>query len=318
MSPTARPSLHFWYRASWLLVGYTILIIIWGAWVRLSGSGDGCGDHWPLCNGQMIPEAAPTKTLIELSHRVSTALYGIFVLIQIIATRRVFPKGHPSRFWSLMTLLFTITEALIGRSLVKEGLVNTSEDLSRLIVMPLHLVNTSLLLFSGVMTAESLKYGEFLKRAFSREDTKRWILYLVSLVIILSTGAIAALGSHLAPSESLLQGLSKDLSTDSHLAVRLRLLHPFFALGLPLFLALFMPLSISGRPTTSQGLWYRRFGIAVLVALSIGIGTLVLLAPLWLKVTHLLMTNLLVVVASLCVFHTLRPVPLSDQSSEHP
>lgn len=316
MPSTISPQSNRLYCASWLLVGYTVLIIIWGAWVRLSGSGDGCGDHWPLCNGHMIPEAAPTKTIIELSHRVSTALYGIFVLIQIAATRRMFATGHPSRFWAWMTLLFTITEALIGRSLVKEGLVNTSEDLARLIVMPLHLVNTSLLLLSGVMTAESIKYGELPKRKMSSEDTKRWSLYLTALVIILSTGAVAALGSHLAPSHSLLEGLSKDLATDSHLAVRLRLLHPVFALGLPLFLALSMPLPLSGRPTTSQGVWYRRFALAVLIAILIGFGTLVLLAPLWLKVTHLLMTNLLVVGASLCIFHTLRPVALGDVSSK--
>jgi heme A synthase len=165
------------------------------------------------------------------------------------------------------------------------------------------------------MTAESIAFGGTERRRFSSEDKKRWCLYIVSLLIVLATGAIAALGSHLAPSESLLEGLSKDLSTESHLAVRLRFLHPMFALGLTTLLALFMPLHLSGRPTSSRELWYRRFGMAVIAAIFVGIGTLVLLAPLWLKVTHLLMTNLLVVGASLCIFHTLRPVPREDPSA---
>jgi heme A synthase len=208
-----------------------------------------------------------------------------------------------------MTLVFTITEALIGRQLVKSGLVNESTDVSRLFVMPLHLVNTSLLLFSGVMTAESIRYGDRARRALSREVRNRGALYIGALVLVLITGAIAALGSHLMPSESLLHGLRHDLALDAHPAVRLRILHPLLALALPVAMLLFAQLSGVSTPHSSQDLWFKRFSIGLAVALLIGVATLSLLAPVWLKITHLLMTNVLVILASLCVFHSLRPVP---------
>lgn len=288
-------------------MAYTVLIILWGAWVRLSGSGDGCGDHWPLCNGEVVPLESVKKTWIEYSHRISTALYGVLILIQLWLTRKTFRKNHPARFWALMTLIFTITEALIGRQLVKSGLVNESTDLSRLIVMPLHLINTSLLLFSGVMTAESIKYGDNPRRALTTEQRQKGLFYVGGLALVLISGAIAALGSHLMPSESLLHGLSHDLATDSHPAVRLRILHPLFALAIPVGLLLMARLAPASDPHSPQALWYKRFVIILCLGLLIGVATLSLLAPVWLKLTHLLITNVLVIGFSACVFHTLYP-----------
>jgi len=304
-------SLRSFYFGSWTLVAYTVLIILWGAWVRLSGSGDGCGDHWPLCNGEVVPLERVTKTWVEYSHRISTAIYGLLVLAQILLSRKLFARHHPARFWAVMTLVFTITEALIGRQLVKSGLVNQSTDLFRLIVMPLHLINTSLLLFSGVMTAESIRYGGLSRQRLSGQIRNRGVLYLAGLAVVLITGAIAALGSHLMPSESLLHGLTHDLSSHSHPAVRLRILHPLLALALPMAMLLFAQLPGISLTGSSQFRWYRRFTIGLVVAVGIGLATLSLLAPVWLKLTHLLMTNILVVLASLCVFHSLRPVPTS-------
>jgi len=296
------------YITSWTIVAYTVLIILWGAWVRLSGSGDGCGDHWPLCNGEVLPTELVTKTWIEYSHRISTAVYGVVVLLQIWWTRKHFKPQHPARFWALATILFTITEALLGRQLVKSGLVNESTDIFRLFVMPLHLINTSLLLFSGVMTAESIRHGEIERRTISSDEKKRGTLYLLGFGVVLVTGAIAALGSHLMPSESLLHGLTHDLAADSHPAVKLRILHPLFALAIPIGLLLFNQITVAHRSTSSQALWYRRFALTTGLAVAIGLATISLLAPVWLKLTHLLMTNILVIVFSLCVFHTLRPV----------
>mgnify|MGYP006270237133 CR=1 FL=1 len=298
---TARPHRAL-YLGSWFIVAYTVVIILWGAWVRLSGSGDGCGDHWPLCNGEVVPLEHPKKTWIEYSHRISTAIYGILVFAQILLARRAFPKKHPARWWAVMTLVFTITEALIGRQLVKSGLVNESADLARLVVMPLHLINTSLLLLSGVMTAESIKHSSAARRALTPLERKVGVSYLIGLAIVLITGAIAALGSHLLPSESLLSGLSHDLASESHLAVRLRILHPLLALTIPVGLLLFARLS-PPEPQSLRAFWYKRFTIILCAALLIGVATLSLLAPVWLKLTHLLMTNVVVIAFSACVFH---------------
>lgn len=295
------------YRLSWALIFYTIVIIAWGAWVRISGSGDGCGDHWPLCNGQAIPIGHTTKTWIEVSHRYSTALFGLFVLAQIVFIRRALPARHPARSWVLYTLLFTLTEALIGRQLVTSGLVNESQSLHRLVIMPLHLVNTSLLLFSEVMTAESIVYGSRRKITLS-ETTRRWCIGVsAALLLLLTTGAIAALASHLFPSQSLLGGLSRDFESSSHMALRLRIIHPILGLLLPAAIWTLVVHTSHRAATPSLARMYRAFGVAIFLMTVLGIVTLVTLAPPWLKLTHLTMANVLVILFSRCLFHSLRP-----------
>jgi len=295
------------YAFSWALVVYTLVIIAWGAWVRISGSGDGCGDHWPLCHGSAIPVGAPTKTWIEVSHRYSTALFGILVVAQIVALRFYLPAKHPARRWVWAILAFTVTEALIGRLLVKQGLVNESQSLSRLIVMPLHLVNTSLLICSQVITAESTRFGLATRKARDR-STIRWILITgCGLLLLLTTGAIAALGSHLMPSESLIAGLQHDLQPDSHLAVRLRVLHPILGLLLPMGLWLATSYKTASSPVPAFVLMLRRhLYLGVVVAVLVGTATLGLLAPPWLKLLHLTMANLLVSLATRLAYHSLR------------
>ena len=59
-------------RFAWFTVFYNVLVILWGALVRASGSGAGCGNHWPLCNGQVIPVSPGWHTVIEFTHRQMT------------------------------------------------------------------------------------------------------------------------------------------------------------------------------------------------------------------------------------------------------
>jgi len=311
----SRPPYKPLYLFSWALVLYTVLIIIWGAWVRVSGSGDGCGDHWPLCNGEMVPLAAPGKTWVEYSHRISTGIYGFLIVLQIILLRRTFPKHHPARSWSALTLLFTISEALIGRQLVVSGLVNESVALARLIVMPLHLLNTALLVGSTVMTAESIRFGD-LPRASLPQGVRSYISGVIGcMVIVLATGGIAALGSHLAPSQSIIEGLAQDISQSSHLAVRLRIIHPIVALLSALLIWNAIEKLRESAPSPYAGRLYSLLGKAFGIAVIVGICTLLTLAPVWLKMTHLLIANGLIIILFLCVFHTLRPTLAEIQPS---
>jgi cytochrome c oxidase assembly protein subunit 15 len=305
------------YVASWLLVLYTVVIIAWGAWVRISGSGDGCGDHWPLCHGAAVPLGSPKKTWIEVSHRYSTALFGILVLLQIVFIRRETYHGNIARRWVWITLFFTLTEALFGRALVKNGLVNESEDLGRLVVMPLHLLNTSLLLFSEVVTAEGIRFFGYSRSPLSRKQRTSLIAILVGLGLLLTTGAIAALGSHLMPSSSFVQGLQHDFSPDAHLAVRLRVIHPLLALLIPMLLWLYLSNSTNevSDGTEQSRAAYRHLAWGALVTIFIGILTLGLLSPTWLKLSHLLAANFLVILASRAVFHSLwRPLRTEKSS----
>lgn len=291
------------YRFSWGIVLYTVVVIAWGAWVRISGSGDGCGDHWPLCHGEAIPTAAQVKTWIEVSHRYSTALYGLLVVAQLFFVFRTSARRHPTRAWAVATLFFTITEALIGRQLVELRLVNQSTDTLRLLVMPLHLVNTSLLLLSTVMTAEGIRYGVRRIRPLPSHIRRAGILVILTLFLLLTTGAIAALGSHLSPSESLISGLTKDWATDSHLAVRLRFIHPLLALILGTALFQLSNAVQEQTSTTQLRVWCRRFQLTLVATLFIGVTTLLTLAPALLKLAHLTLANALVIVTAGCIFH---------------
>jgi cytochrome c oxidase assembly protein subunit 15 len=294
------------YRLSWALVGYTLLVIVWGAWVRISGSGDGCGDHWPLCHGQVLPNAVARKTWVEFAHRLSTAFYGIVVLLQLALVFRFVPKRHPARRWSTLVLLFTVTEALLGAFLVKKGLVAQSHQLLRMLIMPLHLINTSLLLFVGVMTAESIVHQRSGAEKVSPQ-IGRWLgVCTAGLVLLLTSGAIASLGSHLAPSESILDGLAKDLAPASHPAVRLRILHPLFGLLVPVILLISIGRLRSLVTHVLAELWIKRLVMTVCLAMTVGFCGLIFLGPVWLKLTHLTAANCLVIALSGVFFHSLR------------
>ena len=127
------------------LLLYTVLVILWGAWVRISHSGDGCGDTWPLCNGQLIPEAQRGKTWVEYGHRLMSGIYGLVVIYFWWVSRQVFERGHFARRAAGLTLFFTITEALLGAKLVLFGLVTTNDTPYRALIMALHQLNSFML-----------------------------------------------------------------------------------------------------------------------------------------------------------------------------
>ncbi len=47
-----------WFsRYAWGVLLWNVLVALWGAYVRATGSGAGCGSHWPTCNGEILPRA---------------------------------------------------------------------------------------------------------------------------------------------------------------------------------------------------------------------------------------------------------------------
>jgi heme A synthase len=64
---------------AWSAAACTYLLIVLGAVVRITGSGLGCGDHWPLCNGHLFPPLDDIGTVIEWSHRLVAALVSVLV-----------------------------------------------------------------------------------------------------------------------------------------------------------------------------------------------------------------------------------------------
>ena len=135
-------------RYAWFVLGYNLLVIVWGAYVRASGSGAGCGNHWPLCKGEVIPRAAALETLVEVTHRLTSGLALIFVIGLVFWAFRRFPRGHHVRRASIVSLIFILTEALIGAGLVLFEYVAANASHARAFWMSGHLINTFLLLGS--------------------------------------------------------------------------------------------------------------------------------------------------------------------------
>ncbi|HEX5691237.1 MAG TPA: COX15/CtaA family protein, partial [Roseiflexaceae bacterium] len=105
-------------RYAWGVLGYNLLVIVWGAYVRASGSGAGCGSHWPLCNGTVLPRAPQIETIVELAHRLTSGLALIAVLGLVVWAVRLWPGSHRVRRGAFASLFFIILEALIGAGLV--------------------------------------------------------------------------------------------------------------------------------------------------------------------------------------------------------
>lgn len=284
----------------WLVI-YTLLVILWGAWVRISHSGDGCGDTWPLCQGQIIPESEQGKTWVELTHRAMSGIYGFLVLGLFFWARRLFPKGHKARFWASMGLLFTVTEALLGAKLVLFKLVGTNDTPYRAFIMSLHLVNSLFLTASLTLAADFASSNKWALRSdspwsFEGLKPKRIVTgLLISFFLIALSGAIAALASTLFPSTSLAEGFAADWNSNSHYLVRLRGIHPLFGILFGGSMALTAWLSIQLQKPSEIELAKRSRRLALTTGLGIafGIGTLLLLSPTAMKLSHLLLAHLI-------------------------
>ncbi len=282
-----------------ILVVYTVIVILWGAWVRISHSGDGCGDTWPLCRGQLIPEAEQGKTWVEFAHRGMSGIFGFLILGLFFWARQVYPKGHLVRRWAGWSLFFTITEALLGAKLVLFKLVGTNDSPYRAFIMSLHLINSLMLTASIALTADlagtaKWKFRDSSPWTFDGLKPRRIVSgLLLSFFIIGVTGAIAALANTLFPSFSLAEGFQADWNQDSHFLVRLRGLHPLMGILFGGSIALTAWLSIQLQKPHEENLKKRSRILAITtgVGIAFGIGTLLFLSPVWMKLVHLTLAH---------------------------
>ena len=277
-------------RFAWIVLAYNLAVIAWGAYVRASGSGAGCGSHWPLCNGQVVPPSPSVATLIEYSHRLTSGLALLSVVVLLVWTRRVRRPGDPARFGAALSLLFMLTEAAVGAGLVLFQLVAENASMARAMFMAVHLLNTFILLACITLTAWWLSGGLPISVRGRSSTAAAVVGGCVALLIVSTSGAVAALGDTLFPSTSLTDALWADLSATSHLLIRLRMFHPVLAVATALGL-----LAIAPRIARRRGPRATRFAAAVcgLVAVQIvlGFANVLLLAPVWLQLVHLLVAD---------------------------
>lgn len=286
-------------RFAWGVLAYNVAVILWGAFVRATGSGAGCGSHWPLCNGEVIPRNPGLDTLIEYSHRLTSGLALIGVVILFVWAFRRFGKGHPARLGAALTLFFMLTEAGVGAGLVLFELVAENESVARALFMGVHLANTFLLLGALTLTAHWGGGGDRVRLRGQGTLLPLLVTGLVGMILVGVSGAIAALGDTLYPASSLAAGFAEELSPTSHFLVRLRVLHPFMAIAVSLYLFFVVRLRPGADvPRPALRLSHQ---MTLLLFLQLALGTLnvALLAPVWMQLIHLLLADVLWVVVVL-------------------
>src|SRR5579872_3861818 len=101
-------------RFAWAVLVYFIGVILWGALVRATGSGAGCGDHWPLCNGTVMQHSPRVDTMIEFTHRLTSGISFFSAVGLMVWTLAGTVGGHMARAASIAAVVFTLVEAILG------------------------------------------------------------------------------------------------------------------------------------------------------------------------------------------------------------
>lgn len=274
---------------AWGTLGYNILVILWGAVVRATGSGAGCGSHWPLCNGEVVPRAATTEMIIEFSHRLTSGLALISTVILLIWAYRRYEKGHIVRRAAQFAMFFMVTEALVGAGLVLLEYVAFNESVARAYWMAAHLINTFLLLAALTLTAWWA--SGYTPWQWRNQGAVRGLLLAATAAMLLlgSSGAVTALGDTLA----LRGGIDPSQSLFVATLIDLRIYHPLLSFVVGAIVITAAVVAANQRPS-QETWWLSRGVIAIFVAqLLVGAVNVALKAPVTMQLIHLLLADLL-------------------------
>ena len=290
-------------RFAWLVLAYNLAVILWGAIVRATGSGAGCGERWPLCEGQVIPRAHAIATLIEFAHRASSGVDIVLVAVLVFMAFRRFGRGHAVRRYAAAVAFFTVTEGLVGAALVLTGDVGKNVSWGRVGILSVHLVNTFLLLATLALTAwaateqsPAQTAGQSAGVGAGKPSTRSYILYgagLAGMLAIAISGTIAALADTLFPAPSLVEGMRWDFASTTSPIVHLRIIHPIIAVTLGGFLMGIAVYSLSTPVSAAAKRWAGWLLGLVVLQFCFGVVNILLLSPLWMQVLHLLTADLI-------------------------
>lgn len=278
---------------------YTLFVILFGAVVRITGSGAGCGQHWPTCQGELAHLPKKLETAIELTHRLTSGLSMFLVFALAFLSFRAFERAHPARRAAVAACIFMIVEALVGAALVLLELVGNNDSLWRAVVMAVHLVNTLALLAAMVVSIWTVRRPKLhrLDWGFSGDGAWAYGGALV-LAVVSAAGAVTALGDTLYPVAKVLeQGASGAGSV--HFLNTLRGVHPVMAV-----IGAAVLVWGAGRlaDTESKGddrdaeigprtKMARIIVFLVILQVFLGLLNIVLSAPGWMQVLHLACAN---------------------------
>lgn len=283
-------------RYAWFALGYNVLVIVWGVFLRASKSGDGCGQFWLTCNGELIPSAPQFATVIEFSHRITTAIDGLVMLVLLVWAIVIWyqnrsPQSRLVLYAAVGSFFFVLTEAAVGAGLVLTGNVAEAVTGSRPLWAMGHLINTFILLTFLTMTA----WFASGKRSVSRKIGARTLLLIglgvLLLLLVGLSGSLAALSNMLFPSESLAEGVAKDFSPTSNLILRLRLSHPILSILTSVYL-IFLAGWLKAKANSPKVTWWSNaVSLLVIGQVIFGGATLLTLGPIVMQLGHLLLAD---------------------------
>jgi cytochrome c oxidase assembly protein subunit 15 len=278
-------------RFAWFVLAYNVAVIVWGAYVRATGSGAGCGSQWPLCNGQFLPATPQMQTAIEFTHRVTSGLSLLLVGILLVWCFRRTAKGDWPRYSAVAAAVLLFNEAALGALLVLlDHVGGLDRSAAHASFLCLHFGNTLLLLAALVLTAKWLAAteGRFAVVARRRQMIATG-LGLASVMVIGITGSLASLGDTLFPADSLRHAVVQDFSSSSHILLRLRVIHPIAAVMGSVYI--FWLLQTLWRKQ-ARSIWASFLTITLAGQILLGAMNVMLLAPTWLQMTHLLVAEM--------------------------
>jgi heme A synthase len=277
---------------AWGVLAYNLVVILWGAYVRASGSGAGCGSHWPLCNGEIMPVAPRIATLIEFSHRITTSLSGLLVIGLVIGAFRTLPRRHPARLAAVLSLVFILIEGMVGATQVLLGLTADNASVARAVVGSIHLANTFLMLGAMVLTAWWASGGP--RPQLRGQGLLSWVFAvgLLGALLVGASGAVTALGDTLFPAESLAAGLQQDFSATAHFLIQLRIIHPILAVLVGAYSIFAGSLAAARRPSAATKRLAWALGAIFGAQVIVGVVNIALLAPIYMQIIHLFMADM--------------------------
>ena len=282
-------------RFAWATLACNVAVVLWGAYVRATGSGAGCGNKWPACGGAVLGANARAQTIIEFTHRLTSGVALLMVGVLVVWCWRATTKRDWARYAAILAAVLLANEALLGAALVRLGYVDQDKSLGRILFLCLHFGNTLLLLAMLTLAACWLRT---VNRNFTLIRKPRHVIAigtgLFAAMLIGITGAIAALGDTLFPATSLRSSLAQDFSSGAPAILHLRVLHPIVAVIASAYVlwVIFKTALSQTRPSRSAIALVALFFAQIVL----GIINVLLLAPVWLQILHLGIADMLWIV----------------------
>ena len=223
---------------------------------------------------------------------MTSGLSLLLVATLLVWSWRRTAKGEWPRYSAVAAAVLLFNEAILGAMLVVFEHVGMDRSASRAVFLSLHFGNTLLLVAALTLTAKWLSNSP---RRFAppAEAFERTVIAIGLFCVVATgmTGSLAALGDAIFPRANLKNALVQDFSSNSHVLLRLRTLHPVVAVVAVLYV-LWMVQRLSKNREESFGI-FPFFTTTLLAQVALGVLNVFLLAPVWLQLTHLLVAEIL-------------------------